>query len=237
MSKSERLGVAVITGAGSGIGAAVAVALGRRGHGLALVGRRLAPLQRVLEASGGRGLALSVDVRDDVAIAKAVVRVEDELGPIEVAVAGAGVARVGSFTQLPASAFRETLDTNLVGVANLFRAVLPGMIDRGRGQLVPLLSVASRQAFPGWSAYCASKWGLLGLVEALREDLKGSGVRICAVTPGATASPLWSEVPGEWDREAMIPAEEVARAVVWALEAGDGVAVEEIRLQPPGGNL
>lgn len=237
MSKSERLGAAVITGAGSGIGAAVAVALGRRGHGLALVGRRLAPLQRVLEASGGRGLALSVDVRDDVAIAKAVVRVEDELGPIEVAVAGAGVARVGSFTQLPASAFRETLDTNLVGVANLFRAVLPGMIDRGRGQLVPLLSVASRQAFPGWSAYCASKWGLLGLVEALREDLKGSGVRICAVTPGATASPLWSEVPGEWDREAMIPAEEVARAVVWALEAGDGVAVEEIRLQPPGGNL
>lgn len=237
MSTNERFGTAVITGAGSGIGAAVARALGQRGHGLVLVGRRLAPLQRALEASGGRGLALALDVRDDAAVARAVLSAEAELGPIEVAIPGAGVARVGAFTQLPASAFRETLDTNLVGVANLFRAVLPGMIERGRGQLVPLLSVASRHAFPGWSAYCASKWGLLGLVEALREDLKGSGVRICAVTPGATASPLWNEVPGEWDHEAMIPAEEVARAVVWALEAGDGVAVEEIRLQPPGGNL
>jgi len=237
VSANQRPGTAIITGAGSGIGAAVSSALGQRGFALALVGRRLDSLERTLDASGARGAAISCDVRDDRALARAVQDAEARLGPVEVAVAGAGVARVGAFTELPPAEFRETLETNLLGSVNLFRAVLPGMLGRDRGHLVPLLSVASRRAFPGWSAYCASKWGLLGFVEALREDLRGTGVRISAITPGATESPLWDGVPGDWNRDAMIPASEVARAVLWAIEAGSGVAVEEIRLRPPGGDL
>jgi len=152
-------------------------------------------------------------------------------------VPAAGLARIARFEALDAAAFDEVVAVNLLGAANLFRAFLPGLRSRGRGALVPILSVASRSAFPEWSAYAASKWGLLGLVESLRLELAGTGVRILAITPGATDSPLWDDLPGAWDRRKMIPAEEVARAVTWALEAGEEVAVEEIRLRPPGGDL
>jgi short-subunit dehydrogenase len=111
------------------------------------------------------------------------------------------------------------------------------MLARRRGHLLPILSVAARRGFPSWTAYCASKWGLAGLVAALREELAGSGVRISALVPGATDTGLWREVPGSWDLAAMIPVEQVARAAVWILESDENVTVEELRLQPPGGNL
>jgi short-subunit dehydrogenase len=111
------------------------------------------------------------------------------------------------------------------------------MLARRRGHLLAILSVAARRGFPSWSAYCASKFGLAGLVEALREELAGTGVRISTLVPGATDTALWEGVPGTWDRTAMIPLDEVARAAAWILETGEGVAVEEVRLQPPGGNL
>jgi NADP-dependent 3-hydroxy acid dehydrogenase YdfG len=227
----------MLSGAGSGIGREVALALGRQGRPLALVGRRTEPLAAVLEQAGTAGLALGVDVRDAHALAAAAARVEDELGPIEVALPAAGVARVAPFVELAAADFTETIATNLLGAAHLFRACLPGMLARRRGHLVPLLSVAAHKGFPAWSAYCASKWGLAGLVAALREELRGSGVRLTAIVPGATDSPIWDDLPGTWDRRRMIPAAEVARAVLWALDASEAVEVEEIRLQPPGGNL
>jgi 3-oxoacyl-[acyl-carrier protein] reductase len=230
-------GVAVVSGAGSGIGRAIALALAERGHRLALIGRRREPLAVTLEAAGTEGRIRALDVREDVRLAEAASSIDDELGPTEVVVAAAGMARVGEFELLPAADFRDSIEVNLIGTANLFRAFLPGLRARGRGTLVALLSVAARRTFPGWSAYAASKWGLLGLVESLREELVGSGVRMLALTPGATATELWSGVPGEWPRERMIPVEEVARALVWALDGEERVAVDEIRLQPPGGNL
>ena len=236
MSRTE-LGSAVVSGAGSGIGAAVARALAARGHALALIGRRAEPLASTLAATGARGLVWAADVRRPEELAGCVERIESELGPPEVVVAAAGVAHMAAFAELSEERFRETLETNLFGVANLFRIFLPSMLERRRGTLVAILSVAARRVFPGWAAYSASKWGLLGLVETLREELRGTGVRVLAITPGATGTPLWNEVPGEWDRSRMIPATEVARAIVWALGAGDDVTVEEIRLQPPGGDL
>lgn len=233
----ERRGVAFVSGAGSGIGREAALALARRGHPLALAGRRREPLEAVLAEAGGRGVALALDVRDDAAVADGLARAEAALGPVEVALPAAGVARIAPFVELTAEDLAATLGTNLLGAAHLFRACLPGMLERHRGHLLPILSVAARQGFPSWTAYCASKWGLAGLVAALREELKGSGVRLTAIVPGATDSTLWEGLPGQWDRSRMIPVAEVARAVVWALEAGPGVEVEEIRLQPPGGNL
>jgi NAD(P)-dependent dehydrogenase (short-subunit alcohol dehydrogenase family) len=111
------------------------------------------------------------------------------------------------------------------------------MKARGRGWIIPLLSVAARRGFPGWSAYCASKWGLAGLVAALREELRGSGIRITCLYPGATDTPIWDRLPGEWDRAAMVPAREVARALGYVLEADPSTLVEEISLGPAGGAL
>ena len=230
-------GVAVVSGAGSGLGRAIAIAQAGRGHALALVGRRPVPLHETLAAAGGRGLAVAADVRDPGALAAVAARVERDLGAVEVVVPAAGLTGVAPFLECPPAEFEAVIATNLLGAANLARAFLPALVARRRGTLVFLLSVAARRVFPSWSAYAASKWGLLGLVESLRAELAGSGLRVVAVTPGATASPLWDRVPGEWDRSRMIPAGAVADAVIWALGAGDGVAVEEIRLRPPAGDL
>jgi NADP-dependent 3-hydroxy acid dehydrogenase YdfG len=229
--------LAVISGAGSGIGREAARALARSGYRLALTGRRSAPLVRVLEESKAGGLTVAADVRDAAALGIAAERIGRELGAPSVVLAAAGVAPVARFEELSPEAFRSAIETNLIGSANLFRAFLPAMREAGAGTLVAILSVAARRVFPGWSAYCASKWGLLGLVETLRAELAGSGVRVLALTPGATATPLWDGIEGEWDRSRMIPPSEVARALLWALEAGERVQIEEIRLQPPGGDL
>jgi NAD(P)-dependent dehydrogenase (short-subunit alcohol dehydrogenase family) len=232
-------GVALISGAGSGIGRAVALELARRGQRLALIGRTGSKLEQTLEGSGAAdaGLVFELDVRDAGAVTAAVARVERELGPVEVVVPAAGEAVVAPFDRLPAAEFDRIVAVNLLGAANLFRACLPAMLERRRGTLVAILSVASRQAFPGWSAYAASKWGLLGLVESLRADLAEAGLRVLALTPGATDSPLWDGLPGDWDRTKMIPAREVARLLGCALDAGGAAAVEEIRMRPPGGDL
>jgi NAD(P)-dependent dehydrogenase (short-subunit alcohol dehydrogenase family) len=204
---------------------------------LGLLGRREAPLLETLKAAGGEGLTLSCDVRDAGAVAEAAASILERLGPPEVVLAAAGTVAIAPVEELDPEAFRATVDTNLLGTFHLFRAFLPAMKAVGRGRLVPVLSVAATRGFPGWSAYCASKWGVRGLVAALREELAGTGVLITALYPGATATGLWDEVPGEWDRSPMVPVEEVARSLVHALDVGEPALVEEIHLGPAGGAL
>jgi NAD(P)-dependent dehydrogenase (short-subunit alcohol dehydrogenase family) len=176
-------------------------------------------------------------VRDPDALARVAREVVGSRGAPEVVVPAAGVTAIAPLEELAPERFRETVDTNLLGVFHLFRAFLPAMKAAGRGRLVPILSTAATRGFPGWSAYCASKWGLRGLVAALREELAGSGVLLTAVYPGATDTAIWDEVPGEWDRSRMVPVEEVARALVYALDTEPPALVEEVHLGPAGGAL
>lgn len=226
----------MISGAGSGIGRAVALALAERGHSLVLLGRRAEPLTATLRAAGSKGIAVVTDVRDGHAVQLAVERGMAAGFRPQVVVPSAGVARVAPFGELGPESWRESLETNLLGAVFLYRACLPAVRERG-GHLFSLLSVAAKKGFPNWSAYAASKWGLRGAVAALREELAGSAVRITEIYPGATDSPLWEGVPGEWNRASMISPEAVAKAIVWALEADPTSSVEEIHLQPRGGNL
>jgi NAD(P)-dependent dehydrogenase (short-subunit alcohol dehydrogenase family) len=230
-------GLAVVTGGGTGIGREIALELGRRGHDLALLGRREEPLRQTLEESGADGVALVCDVRDASQIHRAADRIHSRWEAAAVIVPAAGVAHISPLTDLTPEAFAETVDVNLTGTALLIRAFLPFMKERGRGWIFPILSVAARRGFPGWTAYCASKWGLAGLVAALREELAGTGVRITALYPGATDTPIWDTAPGKWDRSKMVPPSEVARAVGFALDADPSTLMEEIHLGPAGGAL
>ncbi|HEX5758150.1 MAG TPA: SDR family oxidoreductase [Thermoanaerobaculia bacterium] len=232
-------GAAVVSGGGSGIGRAIALELARRGYPLALLGRRHAPLAETLAAAGQEeiGLAQRCDVTDAAAVARAAAEVERRWGAAEVLVPAAGVARVAPLADLPPDAFRETVETNLTGTFLLLRVFLPPMVERGRGWIFPLLSVAATRGFPGWSAYCASKWGVAGLVAALRAEVAGSGVRVVALYPGAVDTEIWQGVPGTWDRAAMVPAAEVARAVAFALDGDPKALVEEVHIGPAGGAL
>lgn len=229
--------LAVVSGGGTGIGREIALELGRRGYELALLGRREEPLRQTLEESGAGGIALVCDVRDASRVRQAVDQIHLRWEAAEVVVPAAGVAHISPLVDLTPEAFAETVDVNLTGAALLIRALLPQMTGRGRGRIFPILSVAARRGFPGWSAYCASKWGLAGLVAALREELAGSGIRITALYPGATDTPIWDTAPGEWDRSRMVPPREVARAVGFALDADPSTLMEEIHLGPAGGAL
>lgn len=231
------LGPAVVSGAGSGIGRAIALALARRGHPVVLLGRRPEPLAATLEEAGGDGLVLTCDVRQADSVAAATAQVHRRWPAAEILVPAAGVGVISPLEETSVEDFNRVLATNLVGVFHLLRSFLPAMRRRGKGWIFPLISVAGRQGFAGWSAYCASKWGVAGLVQTLRLELAGSGVRITSLYPGATASPFWDPLPGEWDRKAMLDASEVSRALVAALDAGPSAVVEEIHLGPAGGAL
>jgi NAD(P)-dependent dehydrogenase (short-subunit alcohol dehydrogenase family) len=240
-SRGDGSRVAVVSGAGSGIGREIALELGRRGFALALLGRRPAPLEATLAAAGlpasAGGLAMPCDVRDGAAVARAAAAVEARWGAADLVVPAAGAAHIRPFAELSVEGFATTVETNLTGVFLLLHALLPAMRRRGRGWIFAILSVAARRGFPGWAAYCASKWGLAGLLAALREELAGSGVRLTSIYPGATDTPIWEAVPGEWDRAVMVPPAEVARAVGCALDADPRALVEEIHLGPAGGAL
>lgn len=233
----EQGSVAVVSGGGSGIGREIALRLARRGHPLALLGRRVSFLEETLSASGVEGLALPCDVRDAASVAGATAVIQERWGAAGIVVPAAGVAAIAPLEEIPPERFRETVETNLSGAFHLLHFLLPAMKQRGSGWIFPILSTAARRGFPGWSAYCASKWGLAGLVAALREELAGSGVRITAIYPGATATTLWDGLPGTWDRGRMVPPAEVARAVESALDGDPAALVEEIHLGPAGGAL
>ena len=226
----------MISGAGSGIGRAVALALAKRGHPLVLLGRRAEPLTATLRVAGGRGMAVVADVRDGRAVQAAVgAGIAAGFRP-QVVVPSAGVACVAPFGELAPEIWRESLETNLLGAVFLYRACLPELLRSG-GHLFALLSVVAVSLKKKGAAYAASKWGLRGAVAALREELSGTPVRLTEIYPGATDSPLWEKVAGEWNRPSMIAPEAVAKALVWALAADPSANVEEIHLQPRGGNL
>jgi NADP-dependent 3-hydroxy acid dehydrogenase YdfG len=232
-------GWAVLTGGGSGIGRALAVELRRAGWRSVLIGRRETALRSSLAALGGPafGRAVVCDVRDPSALAGLAHELAGGGIVPEMVVAAAGRASVAPLVEESADVFADLVATNLAGTFHLFRAFAPAMIARRRGTLVALVSTAGRRGFAGWSAYCASKFGVAGLVAAFREELTGTGVRLVALYPGATDTAIWDRLPGDWDRTRMMRPEEVAKVVVGAMLAAGGVALEEIHLGPPGGPL
>lgn len=239
-TESEAHPLAVVSGAGSGIGRAIAVRLGGRGGHVALLGRREEPLRETLaavEAAGGTGEVMPVDVRDETAVGRLAEDLVARHGAPEIVVPAAGTASIAPLEETDVADLRTMLETNLVGTFLLFRAFLSAMKARGRGRLVPVLSVAAREGFPGWGAYGASKWGLRGLVASLRAELAGTGLLVTALYPGATDTPIWhgSGMTGDWDRSKMIPPEEVARLLLAALDADPRALVEEIHVGPAGG--
>lgn len=229
----------MVSGGGSGLGREIALELARRGYDLALIGRRQQPLEETLTLAGATesSVVFPCDVRDAEAIGRCAAEINARWGAADVVVPAAGTSSLAPVEQIAPEDFNDILTTNLTGVFLLLRALLPAMKERGRGWIFPLLSVAARRAFPGWGAYCASKWGLRGLVEVLREELKGTGVRVTALFPGATDTPIWDHLPGTWNRAAMVRPQEVARALAYALEADPSTLVEEIHLGPAGGAL
>ena len=226
---------ALVTGASAGIGLALAAGLVEDGYRVALLGRAAGRLEAAARETGAE-LALVCDLRDPTAVDTAIARIEKGFGRLDVLVNNAGQGRFLSLAETSEADWEAMIGTNLTGAWRITRRCLP-LLLASRGALVNIISVAGRQGFASNSAYCASKFGLRGLAEALREELRGQGLRVINIYPGATDTPFWDTVSGTWDRSRMLRPEDVARAARDALRMPAGALVEDLVIGPAGGAL
>ena len=227
--------VALVTGASAGIGAATARTLAHAGARVVLAARREERLQALAEELPGASV-LPLDVRDADAVRAAV----EDL-PLDIVLANAGLAIGTASIQAGDPAhWAQVIETNVLGVLHVVRAALPGMIERGSGDMLVLGSVAGRQVYPGGNVYNASKFAVNALYQAMRLDAAGTGVRFTTVDPGMVETEF-SKVrfEGDEDRaqavyEGMNPLmpEDVADAVLYAVTRPPHVNVGEIILWP-----
>lgn len=184
---------ALVTGAGKGIGRAVALELARAGASLALAARTKADVDALAEqlrGLGGRAEALSCDVRDAEQVGTLFGFARAALGPIEILVNAAGVAPSAPLAKTSEEQWRAAIETNLSGAFYCMRAAIPGMAERGWGRIVNLASIAGKTGSPYISAYTASKHGLLGLTKCAALELADKGVTVNAVCPGYVDTPM-----------------------------------------------
>jgi short-subunit dehydrogenase len=214
--------VALVTGASRGIGREVARQAAERGARVGLVARSATDLDEVLSSIGGRGVAVAADVADAAQVAGAARRVEAALGPVDVVVANAGIGAYGPFTATDAAEIERLTRVNWLGTAHLLRAVLPGMVERRRGHVVVVASIAGRMGAPLEALYSATKFAQVGLAEALAVELAPSGVGVSVVNPGPVATDFFAARGHPYDRRFPRPVspERVAAVVVDAVEHG-----------------
>lgn len=227
-----------MTGASRGIGAATARALAAAGARVALIARSAGELESLAAELDQGATAIAADLTDVSGLVAAVAGVREALGDSpDILVNNAGIFRVAPAAGMASSAFVETIEINLLAPFRIMHAFLPDMVARRSGHIVNLGSVADRQAFPGNSAYSASKFGLRGLHEVLRAELRGSGVRATLISPGAVDTALWDVAeaespPGRFTaRKDMLRPEAVAAAILYVVTQPADVNVEELRLR------
>jgi NADP-dependent 3-hydroxy acid dehydrogenase YdfG len=227
---------AVITGASTGIGAALAARCVREGMRVALIARTPGPLQQHAVALGHDAISVPCDLTDPGAVSAAAELIMTAFGGApDLLVNNAGLFQLASVDTMSPADFSAVLQVNLVGPFLLTRALLPAMKARGIGTIITLGSIADRTVFPGNGAYAASKYGLRALHEAMRAELRGSGVRATLVSPGPVDTPLWDPFdpdhrPGFTPRAAMLTADDVADAIWFAASRPASVNIDELRL-------
>ena len=232
--------VAVVTGAGRGIGHATAMALAREGVTVVLAARtrqQLAATAAEIRETGGAALAIPTDVTQDAAVEAMVEQAIAELGRLDILVTAAGVASFGPVSGTKPTDWDGMLAVNLRAVMVTCRAVLPIMIRQRRGTIINVASVAAQRAIPGAAVYTATKAGVVGFSRVLAEELRSEGVRVGVLVPGAVDTPLWDAIPGSPDRSRMLRPADVARAAVLMASLPPGAALEELTLLPQGGIL
>ena len=226
--------VSVVTGAGRGIGAAIARMLASLGASAVLAGRTHASLDETAQAirqARGRAQVLPCDVTDLGSVQSLAAQVEKTFGRLDILVNNAGI---GGFSrplhELPPEAWDQILNTNLRGVYFAMRAFAPMMIRARKGHIINISSLAGKNALPNGAAYAASKWGLNGLTYSVAEELRGYSVRVSVICPGSVDTEL-SPHAGK-DHRKMLRPDDVAHAVAMLVTQAPQSFVSEILLRP-----
>jgi NAD(P)-dependent dehydrogenase (short-subunit alcohol dehydrogenase family) len=183
---------ALITGGGTGIGAAIATRLSEMGARITVVGRRLEPLQEVAHGLYG-AQAVPFDVTDEAAVEEGLTAATARFGPVDVLINNAGAADSSPFARTTTDAWHAMLEVNLTGAFLVSRAVLPRMVELGWGRIVSIASTAGLKGYAYVAAYCAAKHGVIGMTRSLALEVAPKGVTVNAVCPGYTETELLSE--------------------------------------------
>src|SRR3954454_21181150 len=226
--------VAVVSGAGRGIGAAIARKLAALGARTVLCGRSLAPLEemaRQISATGGEARAIQADVTEIGSVETLASQVEEEFGRVDVLINNAGVGGFGGpLHELPPDQWEYVLNTNLRGVYYCIRSFAPMMIRASSGSIINISSLAGKNALPNGAAYAASKWGLNGLSYSIAEELRPHNIRVSVVCPGSVDTEL-SPHAGK-DPNKMLKPDDVAHAVEMLVTQAPQSFVSELLLRP-----
>ena len=215
---------ALITGASRGIGRAIAVRLASSHHihAAARSAEELESLRREIEDAGGRCRPIEVDVADPAAVRRTLDGVE-----ADVLVNNAGVGSLRPFLELTAEEWHEMVDVNVNALYHVTRAVLPGMVHRGRGHVIVVGSIAGRSAFVNGSCYAGTKHFVMAFSESLMLEVRDAGVKVSVVMPGSVATAFGSGSNASW----MLRAEDVAESVAFAVDTPPGVLVHRIEVR------
>jgi NADP-dependent 3-hydroxy acid dehydrogenase YdfG len=240
MTSTNQAPVAVITGASSGIGAATARALAADGYRVALLARRVDRITALAAELGHGALAIEVDVTDRDALVAAADRVQRELGGADVLVNNAGVMLLGPFSAEQREDYRRMVEVNLLGAITTTEVFLDQLRDGG-GDIVNISSVAGRTARAGNGVYAATKWGLNGWSESLRQELLPD-VRVTVIEPGAVATELPTHITHAETRQGaeqlysqvQVTAEDIAEVIAFAVSRPRRLAIHEVLLRPAG---
>jgi NAD(P)-dependent dehydrogenase (short-subunit alcohol dehydrogenase family) len=218
----------------------VALALGREGAGVAVVARGRRGLDAVaaeLTASGAAALTVLGDAAEEADAARAVEATLQRFSRLDILVTAQGSGRFGPVEASRLDDWDAMMRANLRATYLLCRAALPPMLAAGRGTIINVVSLAALRVIPGCAAYSASKAGVLGFTRVLAEEVRGRGVRVAALCPGAVDTSLWDAIPSPPDRSRMLRPEAVAEAAVLVATQAPGTMVEEIVLAPTLGIL
>jgi len=229
--------VALITGAGSGVGRATALRLAREGVGVGLLGRRPEPLQETATAVrrlGGQAVVLPADAADEVAVGTAVAQLAGDLGGIDALVYSAGVGLYGPVEHYSLTDWQQTFATNVTGLFLCARAVLPFLRRRGGGHIIAISSGAGRRGYANLAAYSASKFAVIGFMESLAEEVGPDGIKCSTILPGSILTDFGPSTRAEKraSGKKYLDPEDVADAIHYLLTQPDHAWAQQINLWP-----
>lgn len=236
--------VALITGASSGIGEAIALALVAEGAKVALAARRADRLEELVKRiSEGNGQSISIvaDVSDEAQVREMVSKTQSELGRVDILVNCAGVMLTGAISGADTQDWRQMINLNLLGLMYATHAALNFMHVQGSGDIVNISSIAGRASGANFGVYCASKFGVTAFTEALRQEELKNNIRVIVVEPGTVKTELSSHITNEASREeiekwkesmTLLDPADIAQAVVYAVSQPRHVSVSEIIVRP-----
>jgi short-subunit dehydrogenase len=233
---------ALITGASSGIGKATILAFAKAGIDVALVSRSLDKLEAVATTAKQTGVeakAYALDLADLSQVEAKIKAIAEDFGNIDILVNNAGIGYTGTLSETSLEDWQQVINLNLTSVFECIKGILPGMRDRGTGTIINVASIAAKQAFAGWGAYCVSKTGLLALSQTLAQEERPNGIRVTAICPGSVNTAIWDSgtVNANFDRSKMLTPEIVAESILHTALLPPQAVIDELILMPNAGTF